>query len=61
MTIEDLRKQIEAIPKEELIEKVDQILSDLCHGGKKFRMTVPPNRYDSDLLIAELIRRYKES
>ncbi|MCJ8153229.1 hypothetical protein MKJ01_05570 [Chryseobacterium sp. SSA4.19] len=58
--VEELNRQLAEIPKDKLIEKCDAILTDLCNGGKKFTMTVPPTRNSSDLLIAELIRRYKE-
>lgn len=59
--IQKLDKELSEIPKEELIEKCHKILSDICQGAKKFTMTVPPSKNCSDMLLAELINRYKEN
>lgn len=59
MTEEILNKQLSEIPDETLIEKSKEILRDWCNGGKKFTMSVPPTKNCPDLLIAELIERFK--
>lgn len=56
-----LDRELSEIPKEELIQKCCNILSDICNGGKKFVMTVPPSKNCSDMLLAELISRYREN
>lgn len=59
MTQKELDKQLSEIPDEVLIEKSRAILSDWCSGGKKFTMSVPPTKNCPDLIIAELIGRFK--
>lgn len=59
MTEEILNKQLSEIPDETLIEKSKEILLDWCNGGKKFTMSVPPTNNCPDLLMAELIERFK--
>lgn len=59
MTEETLNKQLSEIPDETLIEKSREILKDWCNGGKKFTMSIPPTKNCPDLLIAELIDRFK--
>ena len=59
--IQKLDRELSEISKEELIKKCYDILSDICQGGKKFTMTVPPSKNCSDMLLAELINRYKEN
>lgn len=46
-------------PTEALIERAWDHISDLCAGRTKWRMSVPPNNGDSDLLLGEVIRRLK--
>lgn len=44
----------------ELIEKADKILNKLCEtGGKSFTMSIPPNTEDTDIVLDELILRFK--
>lgn len=59
MTQEELDRQLSEISDEVLIEKSRAILSDWCAGGKKFTMSVPPTRNCPDLIVAELIERFK--
>lgn len=59
MNTQELNKQLSGISNEILIEKCEAILTDLCNGGKKFIMNVPPTKNCSDLLITELITRFK--
>ena len=59
MTQEELNRQLSEIPDEILIEKSWAILSDWCAGGKKFTMSVPPTKNCPDLIVAELIERFK--
>lgn len=63
MTAEqNLKKQLAEIPPQELIESVNKIFTDLAEsGGRKFKMTVPPNKNDTDMLLCELMRRYDNS
>jgi hypothetical protein len=60
MTQEELDRQLSEIPDEVLIEKSIAILQDWCKGGKNFTMSVPPTKNCPDLLIAELIERFKK-
>jgi hypothetical protein len=48
---------------DELIEKVQEWNSKLCRtGGHAWTLSVPVNfNRDPDMLISELIRRYKET
>lgn len=43
----------------ELIEKCERVVHDTCETGT-FTMSVPPSVNDGDMLLCELIRRYKE-
>lgn len=61
-TAEELfrRKQAE-MSDNELAELVSEGLSKLCKsGGQSFTMTVPPRVDDFDMLVCELVRRFKE-
>ncbi len=61
-TPEEIFRQLqEAMPDNELLQEVDQQLSELCKsGGNSFTMSIPPSVKDFDMLISELIRRFKE-
>lgn len=59
ITQEELERQLSEIPDEVLIEKSTAILSDWCTGGKKFTMSIPPTKNCPDLIVAELIERFK--
>lgn len=60
MTLELLNKQLSEITDEVLIEKSREILNDWCNGGKNFTMSIPPTKNCPDLLISELIERFKK-
>lgn len=60
MTIEQFRQKQSQISNEELISLVKEELSKLCKtGGKSFKMCVPPNVKDTDMLLCELIKRFE--
>jgi hypothetical protein len=59
----ELQRKLAAIPAEELISHVTEINAQIHESGGKLGidMNTPPSRYDSDLLVGELIRRYAAS
>jgi hypothetical protein len=62
MTFEEFKKLQFEMTDEELVEKCTNLVSDLCRsGGSKFTMRVPLDINDSDMLLSELIRRYKNT
>lgn len=45
----------------DLIDLCDKSISKMCEtGGRSFTMTVPPRIEDTDMLLSELVRRYKD-
>jgi translation initiation factor 2 alpha subunit (eIF-2alpha) len=61
MTIEEFDEKMAAISDTELCENVQKAISDLCKtGGKSLRMSVPPSKNDTDMLLCELLNRYKK-
>ena len=53
------QKQAEMTDKK-LSELVEQKLSKLCEtGGKSLSMSVPPHVEDFDMLVCELLKRFK--
>lgn len=59
MTHEEFQSKVSGIPDEELISNCREALSNLCKtGGNSFRMTVPPQISDTDILFSQLIERY---
>ena len=55
------RMKQEAMSDKELAELVEQEIFKLCKtGGKSLTMCVPPNIKDTDMLICEMIRRFKK-
>ena len=62
MTHEEFHQKLEEIPSKELAEKADEMVNKLCRsGGNSFTMTVPPRLDDTDIILAELIRRFKKT
>jgi len=60
MTTEELYTKLANISDKDLAEMASKLVSDLCHsGGAKFTMTVPVRETDSDMILCELIRRFK--
>lgn len=43
----------------ELIEKCERVVHDTCETGT-FTMSVPPSVNDGDMLLCELIKRYRK-
>lgn len=62
MTPDQLFQQRQAaMPDEELIEKTQKSLSELCNtGGRSLTMSVPPKTDDFDMMVVELTRRLKQ-
>ena len=61
MTREEFEAQQQAIPDDKLVEMAQNALSKLCEtGGRSLIMTVPPRVDDTDMIISELIRRFKD-
>jgi hypothetical protein len=53
-------KQAEMSDKE-LVELVEKEISNLCKtGGRSLKMCVPPLVTDTDMLLCEMVRRFKE-
>ena len=62
MTIETFEENQADMYDRELLKLVEDKLSLLCKtGGKSLTMTVPPRIDDFDMLVCELIRRYKQA
>lgn len=61
MTTEQFEKKQAEMPNEELYNLVQEQLSKLCKtGGKSLTMNVPPQVDDFDMLVSELLRRFKD-
>ena len=60
MTSEELKELQAKMTDEELIQIADKQLSEMCKtGGRSFRMTVPVEIKDTDMIFSELIRRFQ--
>lgn len=60
MTHEQFQDKVKAISDEDLIKKADDSVSKLCKtGAKSFTMTVPPQTDDTDIILSEIIERFK--
>ncbi len=60
MSHEEFLKKQADMSNKELIERATEELSKLCKtGGKSFTMCVPVRVTDTDMIISELIKRYK--
>lgn len=60
MTEQQFNKKQAAMPDEELAEKCEKLIYEMSKsGGKKRRMCVPPQVNDSDMLLCELVRRFR--
>ena len=61
MTVEQFEQKQREMPNEELYNLVQQQLSKLCKtGGKSLIMSVPPRVDDFDIIVSELLRRFKD-
>lgn len=48
-----------AVPSDaELIEQAERVISDMCKGDR-WRMSIPAQPTDSDIVLAEIIQRFK--
>lgn len=60
MTTEQFEEKQSQMSNEELAELARKEVSKLCEtGGKSIRMCVPPMVTDTDMLLCELIKRFK--
>lgn len=59
---EQFRLKQSQMPDKELAELARKEVSKLCKtGGKSIRMCVPPMITDTDMVLCELIRRFKQT
>ena len=60
MNTEEFAERLAAISDKELISMADQILGKLCKtGGRSFVMTVPPMITDTDIVFAQVLKRFE--
>jgi len=60
MDTKEFNEKLHSISNEELIEECqNQICKMAKDYGKDFKMTIPPHTKDTDIILMELIRRYK--
>lgn len=60
MNTEEFAERLAAISDKELISIADQILGKLCKtGGRSFVMTVPPMITDTDIVFAQVLKRFE--
>lgn len=60
MKTEEFIEARSLIRDKDLVEKAQMILSDLCRSnGTGFRMTIPPSLDDYDIILQELINRFR--
>jgi len=52
----------ESMPDEALIKEAEKQIFELARtGGKSHKMCVPPMPDDTDMILSELVRRYKKA
>ena len=62
MTIEKLNELQAAIPTPELLEKAWVYIKNVsAKGQREWRMSIPVNEYDADMIFGEVCRRLKNS
>jgi hypothetical protein len=60
MTTEEFNKEQAKISDQELIEMVNKEIVNLAKtGGQSHKMTIPPRIDDTDMILGELLRRFK--
>lgn len=60
MNQEEFEKKLDDMPDFVLSELAQHELSKLCkNGASSFIMSIPPRITDTDILFAELIKRFK--
>lgn len=58
---ETFEQKQSAMTDKELCELLDSELSKLCKSyGKSFNMSIPPMITDTDMLIGEMLERFKK-
>ena len=61
MTLSEFQLTQLMMPDSELIELAEKQISKLAEtGGRSHKMCVPPEITDTDMILSELLRRYKE-
>ena len=62
MTEQRLKELQSEMSNETLIKEVERQITELARtGGKSHRMCVPPMPEDTDMILSELVRRYKRA
>lgn len=62
MTHEEFQESLKNVSNEVLIDQCDKAVSEMCKNGMKaFTMCVPPRLTDTDIILSELIRRFKNT
>jgi len=62
MTEQRLKELQEGMSNDSLIKEVERQITELARtGGKSYRMCVPPMPEDTDMILSELVRRYKRA
>ncbi len=60
MKEEQFRAKQQAMSDQDLIEKAETMITELARTyGKSHTMSIPPMITDTDMLLSELVRRYK--
>ncbi len=61
MSIQELREKQAAMSDQELAEKCENLIHELSEsGGKRWRICVPAQVNDSDMLLCEIVRRFRD-
>jgi hypothetical protein len=62
MTEQGLKELQESMSDQELITEVERQISELARtGGRSHKMCVPPMPTDTDMILSELVKRYKRA
>ena len=62
MTELQLKTDLANITDAEIIEQAKNMICKLAEtGGKSLKMSVPPNKSDTDMLLMEIVNRYENS
>jgi hypothetical protein len=62
MTHEEFKNEMSLIDSYKLAEMAHSALSKLCSTGESsFKMSIPPRTDDTDIIFAEVIRRFEAS
>lgn len=60
MTEKQFKQQQESMTDQDLISEVERQIFELAKtGGRSHTMSVPPRIKDTDMVLCELVRRYK--